>query len=345
MRLWMIAVTVTLCSIDVSRAAPPESWAAVEIGDLGIKYDLLGRTHQPMGKVIVLQGVIVEGPFKGYEGGPNLQVQRISGVATQEAIRIPLVPMFGDFQRNDPVKIVRGKTVELQGYEAGEFVGVPSHVPVIFQTCGFYFKSEFRVIAGKPIPAIVFQPADYVDRKALVEGRASNFKGKPAIEANEWRVRIDGALWPDNLIGKEAEAIGVIRRDTDPTGRLFHLSGAKGRLVQLSDQLNRPVELRGTAWSRDGVWSFEYRGQEIYVDGMDDLPGWSSENHGGPMMIRGTLYRAKRPDLEQISLKANPDHGAASSSRAAMRSSTSHALADSMSEQIRKTSCTVPVPV
>src|SRR5262245_60488391 len=61
------------------------------------KYRLIGKLHEPLGTVLTLQGVAVEGPFKGTEGGPTLRVQRINGRATQEDLRIKLEPYFHDF--------------------------------------------------------------------------------------------------------------------------------------------------------------------------------------------------------------------------------------------------------
>ena len=40
---------------------------------------------------------------------------------------------------------------------------------------------------------------------------------------------------------------------------------------------------------------------------MEKLPGWSPNNHGQPIEVRGRLESAKLPRLDQISLKANRD--------------------------------------
>ena len=121
-------------------------------------------------------------------------------------------------------------------------------------------------------------------------------------------VIVDGPSWPADAVGREVQTIGTIRRDMGSAAKNdFVALGAIGRLVRLDDQLNHHVELRGTAWSLNGHWWFDYRGQQIYVDRMDQLPHWNAENHGRPMIVRGTLYRAKRPDLAQITLKTHPD--------------------------------------
>lgn len=69
----------------------------------------------------------------------------------------------------------------------------------------------------------------------------------------------------------------------------------------------RKVTLRGMARSLNGEWWFHYRGTDLYVEGMDKLPGWTVENHWRPMQIEGTLERASLPSLDQISLKPDRD--------------------------------------
>ena len=66
----------------------------VPVDQLGKAYQLVGKLHMPLGAVIRVEGVVVKGPFKGYEGGPNLRAQRIEGQATQEDIQIPIYPHF-----------------------------------------------------------------------------------------------------------------------------------------------------------------------------------------------------------------------------------------------------------
>jgi hypothetical protein len=77
--------------------------------------------------------------------------------------------------------------------------------------------------------------------------------------------------------------------------------------VRLGDQRGRQVELRGTAWSLNGHWWFEYRGIQLYVDGMNKLPGWKAALHGSPMVITGTLDEDNLPNINQIAIKSKPD--------------------------------------
>ena len=65
--------------------------------------------------------------------------------------------------------------------------------------------------------------------------------------------------------------------------------------------------MRATAWSMNGHWWLEYRGTDLYVEGMEKLPGWSADLHGSPVLIEGELAEAMLPDLQQITLKPDRD--------------------------------------
>jgi hypothetical protein len=75
------------------------------------------------------------------------------------------------------------------------------------------------------------------------------------------------------------------------------------RPVNLEDQLGEKVELRGTGMGDKGV--FDFRGLDVYVENLENLPGWSDENVGQPIVIRGVLDKAKLPRIDQISVKQN----------------------------------------
>ena len=95
--------------------------------------------------------------------------------------------------------------------------------------------------------------------------------------------------------------------DREAKQKRFALLDGKWRLVRLEDQLGRPVELRGRARSLNGVWWFYYRGTDLYVEKMADLPGWTSDNHWRPIIIRGILDKAQLPRLDQVSLKPDQE--------------------------------------
>src|SRR5687767_8162583 len=94
----IIAVFALATSASAQQApehsGPPRD---VPIAELGRTYQLTGQLNSPLGTALALQGVVVDGPHKGYEGGPNLRVLRIEGRATQEDIQIPIRPHFYDF--------------------------------------------------------------------------------------------------------------------------------------------------------------------------------------------------------------------------------------------------------
>src|SRR5262245_5454433 len=110
-----IASAFTLTALPALRAQDKP----IDVPIASAKYRLIGNLHEPLGTVRTLQGVVVDGPYKGYEDGPNIRVQRINGRATQEDIQIKVVPGF----QNDQ-KLKLGQTYELKGYESGAFVGL-----------------------------------------------------------------------------------------------------------------------------------------------------------------------------------------------------------------------------
>src|SRR5437764_762514 len=101
---WFLLV-VAVCALmspaaqaaDLPEVKPNDKPQDVPLTRLGEKFRLIGKLGRPLGEVVTVQGFVVAGPYKGFEGGPNLRVQRINGRATQEDIRILLKPYFGDF--------------------------------------------------------------------------------------------------------------------------------------------------------------------------------------------------------------------------------------------------------
>src|SRR5262245_756297 len=175
----VIALTPFAGRADEPQGKPLNKPQDVPLGRLGDKFRLIGKLGEPLGTVVTVHGFVAEGPFKGYEGGPNLRAQRINGTATQTDIQICLSPYFGKFgekvgEEVGLPKLERGNTYEFEGYETGGFVGVPGRAyeraGIMIQTSGFYFRHELVVYKGKKIDPIVWSPADFVDREALIEG-------------------------------------------------------------------------------------------------------------------------------------------------------------------------------
>lgn len=143
-------------SVCCSFAEDPKN---VPISELGRKFELVGKLHVPLGKIVLLEGIAVEGRFKGYEGGPNLRVQRIDGDYTQEDVQIVISPYWSKWGEKTPhfgialPKLEMGQTYEMEGYETGGFVGIPEkayeRAGVALQTSGHYFREYFVVFRAK----------------------------------------------------------------------------------------------------------------------------------------------------------------------------------------------------
>ena len=178
-------------------AAEPQN---IPIAELGDKYRLIGKLHVPLGEVVTLQGVVVDGPFKGYEGGPNLRVQRIHGRVTQEDIQIVITPFFNDWGEESTVtgntlpELEVGAAYEMEGYETGRFVGVPGEVlerdNMRISTTGHYFRESFAVIRASRIEPIIFNPRMFDGERALIQGKAQSEEGNAYMVGDGWKVAV-----------------------------------------------------------------------------------------------------------------------------------------------------------
>lgn len=296
-------ISATSCAalllIPLSVMGEPES-VRVPVTELGEKFVLTGKLGVPFGKAVTVQGIVGDGPSRGYEGGPNLWVRRIDGQAIQERIRIPLAPYYGEWGKtNDPEdgipKPELGISYEIKGYETGGYVGIPDEV--LRQTGGWiqtpphYMLTILKVFATKRIPDEAFAPDDFKGRKALLSGVAKNHDHIAMLDGGKWSVVVDPkAPWPAYAEGKTVEAYGFY--DADQRVGRFTLRDGVWRLVHLEDQVGRAVELRGRAIADAEGWWFDFRGSNVLVDNMNNLPGWIIENHFRPIIIRGTLERS-----------------------------------------------------
>jgi len=281
----------------------------VPINNLQNQFDLVGQLGETMGRTLTVRGIIVEGPFKGYEGGPNLMVQMINDSSIQRLLQIPVSPYFGEFGDKSLPKLKNGATYLLKVYETGEFVGTPpdayDEAGVILQTTGFYFRNRLIVISGKKIKPIEWSPANFLEQNALLSGIAKNEMDTAVIQTSKWKLKLIGSRkWADSEIGKLSEVYGKIRQ-TETTG-IYNVENGQSRLVRLNDQLGKTVKLRGKAINLNEYWWFNYRGIDIYVEKMDELPNWTADNHFRPMEITGILEQAEMPDLNQIGMEIIP---------------------------------------
>ncbi len=261
--------------LDKKPEVPATPAVDVPIQQLGKQFRLLGKLKAPLGEVVKVQGLVVEGPGKGYEDGLNARVFRINGVATQEFIQIKLRDYYS---REEIPNLEPGKTFELEGFETGGFVGVPAEAlkrgGEVAQTSGHQFLHEFKVIEATEIKLQPFTPADFLGREMLVQGEAVSAEGSAYIMAGKWKLLVDnGTPWSRSTEGKIVEARGVIRTIGKTTTYRLENSGKanNARLVKLADQVGKAVTLRGTIIEKNGEWSFKYRGQVLRVEGLKAL--------------------------------------------------------------------------
>ncbi|MBN8688824.1 MAG: hypothetical protein J0M10_17535 [Chitinophagales bacterium] len=302
--LWIIPILFCITS------EAQDSLRKVNIFAQDSKTVFIGELGQPLGSFLTVHGVVVDGPDKGYEDGPNLIVHKINDSATQVPIEIPLSPYFGSFGKGTIPSIKSGNSYRLRVYETGEFIGSPDgafkEAGVVIQTTGFYFKNRLIVLAGEKTAPLEWHPVQFNGREALLDGIAENDNDTACIRGASWLLKLVNARkWTSTEIGKKAEVFGKIQGTR--TKNLFYVMNGRCRLVRLEDQLGKQVSLRGMAISQNQYWWFNYRGTDIYVEKMEQLPGWSDENHYRPMEITGLLNQEKLPRLDQISLKDKPD--------------------------------------
>jgi hypothetical protein len=123
---------------------------------VGSEFLILGKTHQPLGELVTLKGVVVEGDTKGYEDGLNIKVQRINGKETQEKVQIRLRPYLGStYDEKVTNSLKPGQSYELRGYEEMDCVGIPDkaykEAGITAQTRSFYYRVTFVVVKAKVI--------------------------------------------------------------------------------------------------------------------------------------------------------------------------------------------------
>lgn len=294
----------------------------VQIDKPDNQVELVGQLGEKLGTTVTLRGIITEGKFKEGYGKPILAVQMINDSFTQRSIQIPVSPYFGEFGEKpfpDPLfgefgkkplpKLKKGDTYLFRAYESGEFAGIPSdayeEAGIILGTTGFHFRNWLVVISGKKIQPIEYSPVNFLQQNALLSGIAKNERDTAVIQSSKWKLNLVGSRkWSDSEIGKLAEVYGEIQQ-TETKG-IFNVENGEPRLVKLEDQLGKTVKLRGRAFNMNEYWWFNYRGTDIYVEKMNELPNWI-DNHYRPMEITGTLEQAKLPRIDQITLKSHPD--------------------------------------
>jgi len=307
--------TILCLTVATSQCFAQESKIRVDITRPTGEFEVDGELGLKLGQMATVEGAVTEGSMKGYEGGPNLVVKTINGRATQHIIQIPVSPYFGKFGKANfggkPLPTMEnGFNYRLRVYETGEFVDVPSdaydEAGIALQTTRFYFRNSLTVLSGDKIDAIVWNPIQFLDRDALLSGVAKNENNAATIQSQGWKLILtDVDKWTDEQSGKHAEVFGTVR--ATESKETFRVEDCRPRLTHLEDQLGKTVALRGTARSLNDHWWFNYRGTDLYVEGMDKLPNWAAGNHGRPIEITGVLEQAELPRIDQISLKSDRD--------------------------------------
>jgi hypothetical protein len=148
---------VLACCLPLCAAEPQ----GIPVDQLGKNYRLIGKLQVPLGEVVCIEGVVVEGDDKGFEDGPNLRVQRIDGKAVQGNIQIKLHPYFTDWggkasgEGHSLPKLESGKTYLMEGYETGRYVGIPTkaykQAGVHRQASDHIFHTELVVYKAKAV--------------------------------------------------------------------------------------------------------------------------------------------------------------------------------------------------
>jgi hypothetical protein len=312
----LIATAILAMAASLLRKRGEERPQWVPVSELGKTHVLVGKTHQPLGEVTTLKGLVFDGASKGYDDGSNVRVQFINGEATQEIIELKLVPCLGSFivqnlgdpaplrsweldhldlnELNDrPIgssELKFGHTYEFKGYESGEYVGIPweamSEVGLV-QTSGFGLHLHYVVASAKEIPAIQFSPEQFVDRQAILDGTAINDDGQAYLVGKGWRLLVDSRSgWPQTMDGKQVAVLSTIRRLRDG---LFRADQPRAYLVNLTDQIGQEVQLRGEARSMNDDWWLNYRGTPVHLGTREQLIAVKLDPEYGPAIISGTL--------------------------------------------------------
>src|SRR5579871_5706552 len=193
----------TLMLIVVPKAYCDDPPTDISVKELGTKFRLVGKLGKPLGTMVAIQGLIVEGPLTTLDDGTCIVVQRIDGKLTQNGPVIKLEEPRASRLVDD---LKTGRSCELHGFETGEFVGEPidayREINIPRATVRFLFYTDFLVSKTKNIAAVGFTPADFVDRDALIQGQARTAEGRAYVVGTGWRIRVSDESWPAWMEGK-----------------------------------------------------------------------------------------------------------------------------------------------
>lgn len=289
----LIALFVSTCAI-----AQPPATSDINASDLGRTHRVIGALGRPLGASTYLRGLVIDGPKGTNRAGPNIQVQKINGVATQENIQLPLTPYLGTFDDGD-VNIARpeiGKSFEFFGYETGGFAGVPRPVVEVpgvrHPSPDHQFVPRFAIVNSTSIEPLRLGPADFIGRLAVLLGTAKSRDGKAWLMGDGWEIKVLDQAWSAPLEGKVLEGRGIVRQVTGA----FEFEGGSATFARLDDQVGRGIMLRGIMRGGGTKWWFEYRGTPVLIDDLAKVSGFNTLMLDRAVLVRGTLQRRTPPD-------------------------------------------------
>lgn len=143
---WLLGI-----SEPIDAAAAPIS---IPAADIGTKYIITGHLGKPLGTVVRVRGQIVDTRMKANEGISCARVLRINDAETHESLTLRIHPMFGSFPEGT---LTMGKFYDLEGYESGNFSGIPveamtragTEVATTTHHFGTYFLA-YKVVEVQP---------------------------------------------------------------------------------------------------------------------------------------------------------------------------------------------------
>jgi hypothetical protein len=141
-----LAIVVLVGRSIAASDKKPAQPNIVKVEDLNAPNRVVGKLTVPLGRVVSVEGEIIEGTqprTKSLDGVLLLQVRSVNG----QKLKVPCVLVARWFTTADSKKL-KGR-VKLVGYESGEFTGVPvdafSHIlPIASED--FHFESFFVVL-------------------------------------------------------------------------------------------------------------------------------------------------------------------------------------------------------
>lgn len=141
-----IAALAIVILFPLAVASADKAPKSIGISELS-KLQVIGWLGQPLGRIVTIEGVVVDGSYtrcKADEGQSLLRVQVVDGKQLPKEQVFHFDPFLAELE-----KPTVGSKFKYIGYETGGFTGVPAkafdHVPAI-ATTGYYFTTHFVVL-------------------------------------------------------------------------------------------------------------------------------------------------------------------------------------------------------